>query len=423
MPRPFPRWLTVLAAVSAAAAAAGAFALWRSRSGPLRVGVLHSLTGTMAVSELPVQQATLLAIEELNASGGVLGRRVEAVPADSASDGATALREAQRLIEQEHVRALFGCWTSDCRRSVRPAVERARLPYFYPLQYEGLEDSAYVVHCGATPNQQILPAVDWAVEHLGKRVFLVGSDYIFPRVANQLIRDHLDVVRGQVAGEEYLPLGATDVKAVVEKIAAAKPNLILNTINGGTNVAFFHALRAAGLASAQVPAVSFSIAEAELQAAGASDFTGDYAAWSYFQSLPGDANHDFVERYRRRYGAGAVTDDPMEAAYVGVHLWALAVQAAGTDEPEAVMAAVRAQAYPAPEGMVYVDPKTLHLWKTPRLGQIQPDGQFAVVWSDRQTPAAPFPLGRSKLGWAQFVDGLYKGWGNAWSAPVARAPP
>jgi len=232
-----------------------------------------------------------------------------------------------------------------------------------------------------------------------------------------------NVVHGQVAGEEYLPLGAVDVKAVVEKIAAAKPNAILSTINGDTNAAFFRELRAAGIASAQVPTISFSIAEAELQAAGARDFAGDYAAWSYFQSLPGDANRVFVERYRRRYGAGAVTDDPMEAAYVGVHLWAQAVAAAGTDEPEAVMAAVRAQAYPGPEGMVYVDPKTLHLWKTPRLGQIQPDGQFAVVWSDRQTPAAPFPLGRSKMGWAQLADGLYKGWGNAWSAPTARAPP
>jgi len=423
MPRPLPRWVTVLAALFVAAAAAVALGVWWTRPRPIRVGVLHSLSGTMAVSEVPVQQATLLAIEEVNASGGVLGRRVEAVRADSASDGAVALREAQRLIEQEQIRALFGCWTSACRRSVRPAVERAHLPYFYPLQYEGLEDSSYIVHCGATPNQQILPAVDWAMEHLGKRVFLVGSDYIFPRIANQLIRDHLDVVHGQVAGEEYLPLGAVDVKAVVEKIAAAKPNAILSTINGDTNAAFFRELRAAGIASAQVPTISFSIAEAELQAAGARDFAGDYAAWSYFQSLPGDANRDFVERYRRRYGAGAVTDDPMEAAYVGVHLWAQAVAAAGTDEPEAVMAAVRAQAYPGPEGMVYVDPKTLHLWKTPRLGQIQPDGQFAVVWSDRQTPAAPFPLGRSKMGWAQLADGLYKGWGNAWSAPTARAPP
>ncbi|HVE87934.1 MAG TPA: urea ABC transporter substrate-binding protein [Myxococcales bacterium] len=417
MARTLPRRLQVLAALAVAAAALGGAALWRARPRPLRVGVLHSLTGTMAVSELPVQQATVLAIEELNAGGGVLGRPVEAVLADSASDGAVALREAQRLIHEEHVRALFGCWTSACRRSVRPAVERAHLPYFYPLQYEGLEDSPYIVHCGAAPNQQILPAVDWAVEHLGKRAFLVGSDYIFPRIAHQLIRDHLEVVHGTAVGEEYLPLGATDVSAVIEKIAAAKPEVIFNTINGDTNVAFFRALRAAGIASSQVPAISFSIAEAELQAAGAKDFAGDYAAWSYFQSLPGDANRAFVERYRARFGAGRVTDDPMEAAYLGVHLWAQAVEAAGTDEPEAVLAAVRSQAFPAPEGMVYVDPKNLHLWKTPRLGQIQPDGQFTVVWSDRQTPAAPFPLGRSKLSWGQLTESLYRGWGNAWAAP------
>src|SRR3954469_4397311 len=244
MSRTPPRQVKVLIAFSVAAIATGAFAIWHGRPRPLRVGVLHSLTGTMAASEVPVQQATLLAIEELNARGGVLGRKVEAVLADSASDGATALREAQRLIDQEGIRALFGCWTSACRRSVRPAVERARIPYFYPLQYEGLEDSSYIVHCGATPNQQILPAVDWAVEHLGQRVFLVGSDYIFPRIANQLIRDHLELVRGAVAGEEYLPLGATDVQPVVEKIAAARPDVIFSTINGSANAAFFHALRA-----------------------------------------------------------------------------------------------------------------------------------------------------------------------------------
>src|SRR4051812_34023265 len=261
MSRTPPRQVKVLIAFSVAAIATGAFAIWHGRPRPLRVGVLHSLTGTMSASEVPVQQATLLAIDELNARGGVLGRRVEGVVADSASDNATALREAQRLLEQERISAPFGCWTSACRRSVRPAVERAKVPYFYPLQYEGLEDSSYIVHCGATPNQQILPAVDWAMQHLGKRIFLVGSDYIFPRIANQLIRDHLDIVHGEVAGEEYLPLGTADVKdvrAVIGKIAAAKPQVILNTINGGTNVAFFHELRAAGIASSQTPAVSFS---------------------------------------------------------------------------------------------------------------------------------------------------------------------
>lgn len=413
-----PRRAKALAVVAAVAVAIGGLARWRSQPRPLRVGVLHSLTGTMAVSELPVQQATVLAIEELNAGGGVLGRPVEAVLADSRSDGAVALREAQRLIQEERISALFGCWTSACRRSVRPAVEQARLPYFYPLQYEGLEVSSYIIHSGATPNQQILPAIDWAVENLGQRVFLVGSDYIFPRIANQLIRDHLEVVRGTAVGEEYLPLGATDVTAVVEKIAAARPDVILNTINGQTNVAFFRALRAAGITSDQVPTISFSLAEAELQAAGTQDFVGDYAAWNYFQSLPGGANQSFVQRYQKRFGADRVTDDPMAAAYVGVHLWAQAVEAAGTDESEAVLAAVRSQSFPAPEGTVYLDPKNLHLWKTPRLGQIMADGQFQVVWSDRLTPAVPFPLGRSKSEWVQLADSLYKGWGNAWSAPV-----
>jgi urea transport system substrate-binding protein len=374
------------------------------RRPPIRVGVLHSLTGTMALSETPVMRATQLAIDELNEAGGVLGRRVDAVVVDGGSDWPTFAREAERLLAEEKVSALFGCWTSSCRGSVRPVVERHRSLLFYPLQYEGLEESAHVIYLGATPNQQIIPALSWSVERFGPRMFLVGSDYLFPRAASVLVRDHLRLLRGDVVGEALLPLGSTQVEDVVRRIAAAKPDFIFSTLNGDTNLAFFRALRQAGIDSKTTPTMSVSIAEPELKAMGSESVAGDYAAWNYFQSLPTEANKAFVDRFKIRYGVDQVVDDPMEAAYVGVHLWARAVEAAGTAEPGAVREALRARAFFGPEGLVYVDPVNLHLWKTPRIGQIQPDGQFQIVWS---APApmrpVPFPVQRTRAEWLDFA--------------------
>ena len=387
---------------------------------PIRVGVLHSLTGTMAISERAVADATLLAIDDLNRAGGVLGRRVEAVVRDGRSDWPTFAREAEALIVEERVAATFGCWTSACRKQVKPVVEQHRHLLFYPLQYEGLEQSPYIVYTGAAPNQQIIPAVRWAVDNLGTRFYLVGSDYVFPRTANAIIRHVVEILGGTIVGEDYVPLGSRDTRAIVEGIQQARPEVILNTINGDTNVAFFEDLRRAGITPDHVPTISFSVAETELMSLNPEHIAGNYAAWNYFQSIQRDENRRFLSRLHATYGTSRVAADPMEAAYVGVHLWALAVNDARSIESDAVRRALGDQSYPAPEGVVYVDPDTQHTWKRVRIGKIRPDGQFDIVWdSGKPVRPAPYPSYRSRAEWEAFLQTLYEGW-NGWANPAVK---
>ena len=388
---------------------------------PIRIGVLHSFSGTMAISEKPVAEATLLAIEDLNAQGGLLGRRVEAVSADARSDPATFAAEAERLITREKVAALFGCWTSASRKFVRPVVEKHNQLLFYPVQYEGLELSPNIVYTGAAPNQQIIPAVKWLFDHLGKRFFLVGSDSVFPRTANAIIKDQVSALEGEIAGEQYILLGSRDVEGVAEKIARARPSVILNTIHGDSNVAFFEALRKRGLDPEHTPVMSFSIAEGEVASIGPALMAGDYASWSYFQSLNTPENRDFVRRFEARYGAGRVVSDPMEAAYLAVHLWAQAVEAARTADSAVVRRNIGDQSYLGPGGMVYVDRGTQHTWKAVRLGRIRPDGQFDIVWSSEDpVRPVPYPVYRRQAEWDDFLLTLYKGWGGQWVNPGIR---
>jgi urea transport system substrate-binding protein len=384
-------------------------------AGPIVVGVLHSLTGSMAASEAPVADAALLAIEELNEAGGVLGRPVRAIVVDGRSDAETFAREAERLITRERVVTVFGCWTSASRKTVKPVFERHGHLLVYPVQYEGLEDSPNIVYTGAAPNQQLIPAIKWSFDHLGQRFFLVGSDYVFPRTAHAIIRDQVTALGGAVVGEAYLPLGSRDVGPVVAAIGAARPQVILNTINGDTNIAFFRALRAAGITPATVPTMSFSFAEPELRRLPAPEMAGDYATLNYFQSVDREQNRRFVERYRRRFGADRVTSDPIEAAYFGVHLWAQAVEDAGVAEVRAIRNAIKRQSYDAPGGVVYVEPENQHTWKVVRIGRIRADGQFDVVWtSEKPIRPVPYPIYRSREEWTAFLDGLYRSWGGAW---------
>jgi len=385
---------------------------------PIRVGVLHSLSGTMEISEKSVADATLLAIDEINDQGGLLDRKIESVVADGKSDWPTFASEAERLITQEKVCAIFGCWTSASRKTVKPVIEKHDHLLFYPVQYEGLEQCPNIVYTGAAPNQQIIPAVRWCFEKLGRKFFLVGSDYVFPRTANEIIRDQLRSLHGEIVGEEYILLGSNEVQGVVQSIIAAQPDVILNTINGDTNEAFFRELRAAGITPEKIPTMSFSIAENELRTLGLETMVGDYASWNYFQSVDRDANKQFVRRFQEKYGADRVTDDPMEAAYVAVHLWAQAVYEAGTDDAREVRKAVTNQRFEAPEGTVYVDPRNNHLWKTVRIGKVTKDGQFTVEWmSERPVRPDPFPGYRTESEWQDFLDGLYAGWGESWANP------
>jgi urea transport system substrate-binding protein len=386
---------------------------------PVRVGVLHSLSGTMADSEAPVVDAVTLAVEQLNAKGGVLGRPIEVVIADGRSDPAVFAREAERLIDQEHVVTVFGCWTSASRRTVVPLFEARDHLLIYPVQYEGIEQSPAVIYTGSAPNQQILPAVEWAYTTLGKRrFFLVGSDYVFPHAANAIVRDTLRALGAEVVGEAYIPYGSSRTHTVVEEIVEARPDIILNTINGSTNISFFHELRQAGVRSEQVPTLSFSVGEEQLRRMDIADLVGDYAAWTYFQSIDTPENKEFLRAFHARFGKQRVVTDPMEAAYVGVELWAKAVEEAKSVVPREIRNAMRNQRMLSPGGEVRVDADSQHLWLTPRIGRVRDDGHFEVVWTAAAPEAPePYPPSRTAADWKAFLHDLQREWKGQWTAP------
>jgi urea transport system substrate-binding protein len=387
---------------------------------PIRVGILHSLTGTLADSESPVVDSALLAISELNAAGGLLGRPIEAVVRDGNSDAAVFAGEARKLIEDEHVVTIFGCWSSASRRTVVPIFEEHDHLLMYPVQYEGIESSPNVIYTGAAPNQQIVPAVKWAFAFGDKRrFFLVGSDYVFPRTAGAIIKDTLRELGAEVVGETYVPLGSDQFRETIDQIVATKPDVILNTINGDSNIPFFRDLRHAGITPSAIPTISFSIGEEELRHLNPAHMAGDFAAWNYFQSIDTPENRSFVEQLRAKYGPQRVVTDPMEATYFGVKLWGAAVAEAGSDAPADIRRALRNRRMQAPEGEVRIDPSTQHTFKTPRIGRILPDGQFEVVWTATK-PEAPLPYPRTRTAeqWQAFLHDLYAGWNGHWSAPT-----
>ncbi len=382
----------------------------------IKVGVLHSLTGTMSISEKPVTQATLLAIDEINQKGGILGRKIEPIVVDGQSDPAIFAIKAKYLITKEHVSAVFGGWTSASRKTMKPIFEKYDNLLFYPVQYEGLESSHNIVYCGAAPNQQVIPAVEWAFKNLGKKFFLVGSDYVFPRSANEIIKYRMQELGGKIIGEEYKNLGDTDFKEIVNKIKKSHPDVILNTLNGDSNISFFKELRSQGISSRIIPTISFSIGEPEIKKIGSDMLEGDYAAWNYFQSLDNPQNKQFLESFKKEYGDNPVSD-PMESAYVSVYIFAQAVEKARTDNGDTMHEAVKGITFPAPEGVIGVDPETQHLYKTIRIGKIESDGQFLIVSSSvLPIKPIPYPSFLSQEKWNDFLSNLYTGWGNKWSS-------
>lgn len=386
---------------------------------PIKVGILHSKTGPIAISEKSMIDGEILAIKEINARGGLLGRRIEYVEADGQSDWATYAHEARRLIDQEEVKVIFGCWTSASRKSVKPVVESKSHLLVYPMAYEGLEQSPNIVYTGAAPNQQVIPAVNWCREVLkAKKFYLIGSDYVWPHCVNAIVQDQLKALGAERVDEDYIVFGEMNVDAHVAKIKAAAPDVIISTIVGDTNKPFYQRLKREGLTPASTPVLSFSIAEDELRQLSVLDMAGDYSAWNYFQSIDREENHRFIERFQAEFGKDRATSDVIVAAYNSVRLWAQAVEEAGTEDTEEVRKAMRRQSLDAPEGIVSIDYETQHTWRPVYIGKIRPDGQFDVVWkTNKPVRPLPFPFSRSKAEWENYLDGLYQSWGGSWARP------
>lgn len=377
----------------------------------IKVGILHSLSGTIAISETTVVEAEQMAIAEINAAGGVLGKQIEAVVEDGASDWPTFAEKAEKLIDQDQVVTVFGCWTSASRKAVKDVFESRNHMLWYPVQYEGQECSRNIFYTGAAPNQQIEPAVDWLLENKGQEFFLVGSDYVFPRTANTIIKEQLRAKGGTTVGEDYLPLGNTEVTGIITKIRQALPNggVIFNSLNGDSNVAFFKQLQGSGLTPDLYPIMSVSIAEEEVQQIGREFLIGHYASWNYFQTVDTPENKIWVEAFKAKHGQNRVTNDPMEAAYTMVYLWKQAVEQAGTaDDLEAVRAAAIGHQLQAPHGLVTINPNH-HLSKTVRIGQVRDDGLFDIIWSS-DGPVEP-------LAWNQYIPST-RGYACDWTDPA-----
>ena len=383
----------------------------------IKVGILHSLSGTMAISETALKETALMTIEEINKKGGVMGKKLEPVVVDPASNWPLFAEKARQLLTQDKVAVTFGCWTSVSRKSVLPVYKELNGLLFYPVQYEGEELEKNVFYTGAAPNQQAIPAVEYLMSKDGgeaKRFVLLGTDYVYPRTTNKILRAFLKSkgVSDADIMEEYTPFGHSDYQTIIAKIkkfaSEGKKTAVVSTINGDSNVPFYKELGNAGLKATDVPVVAFSVGEEELRGVDTKPLVGHLAAWNYFQSLKNPENTKFIKMYqdwaakqKLPNAKTVVTNDPMEATYIGIHMWAQAVEKAKSTDTDKVIAAMAGQTFKAPSGFtVKMDEKNHHLHKPVFIGEVKADGQFNVVWKTkgpvRAQPWSPFIEGNDK---------------------------
>ena len=379
----------------------------------IKVGILHSLSGTMAISETVLKDTVLMAIDEINAKGGVMGKQLEPVIVDPASNWPLFAEKTKQLLGQDKVSVIFGCWTSVSRKSVLPVVEEMNGLLFYPVQYEGEELSKNVFYTGAAPNQQAIPAVDYLMSKAGggaKRWVLLGTDYVYPRTTNKILRAYLKSkgVADKDIDEKYTPFGHSDYQTIVadvKKFSAGGKTAVVSTINGDSNVPFYKELGNAGLKAKDVPVVAFSVGEEELRGVDTKPLVGHLAAWNYFQSIKSPANTEFINKWSAYAKAKKLpgsdkplTNDPMEATYIGINMWKQAVEKAKSTDTDKVIAAMAGQTFNAPSGIVSkMDEKNHHLHKSVFIGEIKADGQFNVVWK------TPGPI-KAKP-WSPYIEG------------------
>ncbi len=365
----------------------------------VKVGLLHSLTGTMAISEISVRDAELLAIKEINEAGGVLGCQIKVIEEDGKSNPNMFSEKARKLIETDKVATIFGCWTSDSRKAVKPIVEEFYNLLWYPVQYEGFEASPNIMYMGASPNQQVVPAITFCAENIGKRMYLIGSDYVFPRTANRIIKAQLKNIGGTCVGETYVPMHESDFNLIIKEIKELKPDVIINTLNGSSNQSFFSQLKYADIDAEDIPVMSFSISESEIKSIGIDKLKGHYLAWNYFESIVSRENSAFLHAYKEEFGENKAVGDPVEAAYIAVHLWAAACNKAGTFEVEPVRIAAKNLNFIAPEGLVTIDGSNQHLYKSIRIGKVDGYGQLKALYTS-STAVRPDPY-LSTYAWAR----------------------
>ena len=361
------------------------------------VGILHSLTGTMAISETGAQEAEKLAIKQINDSGGILGRQIKIIQEDGASDWPTFAEKSKKLLVKDKVAAVFGAWTSASRKAVLPVFEKENGLLYYPTFYEGLEQSKNVIYTGQEATQQILDGLNWvAKEKNAKTFYLIGSDYIWPRTSMKIARKHIEnVLGGKVVGEEYKPLGNTQFGSVINKIRLKKPDVIYAAVVGGSNVAWFKQLKAAGITAKKQTLLTISVTEDEVLGIGGENLEGFYSIMKYFQSQDNPNNKAFVAAFKEMWGDDSVIGDVTQAAYLGPWLWKAAVEKAGSFDVDKVVAASEEgdiELTTAPEGYVRLHPNH-HLWSVARVGKWNKDGQATVVYESELLEPDPFPEG------------------------------
>ena len=360
------------------------------------VGILHSVTGTTAMSETGATQGEKLAIEQINAAGGVLGRKIKVIQEDGASDWPNFAEKAKKLLVNDHCATVFGCYTSASRKAALPVFEQYNGLLYYPTFYEGLEQSKNVIYTGQEATQQIIAGLDWVhKEKGGDTFFFLGSDYIWPRTSNKIARKHIEnVLKGKVVGEEYFPFGHTQFNSVINKIKLTKPKIIFVTVVGGSNVAFYKQLKASGIDLSKQTLLTLSVTEDEIDGIGGDNIAGAYSCMKYFQSIETDNNKAFVDAFKKMWGENTVIGDVTQAAYLCPFLWKMACEMAGSFDVDKVVAASPGLEFKgAPEGYVRIDPNH-HLWSKTRVGKAKLDGQFEIVYTspDLIMPD-PFPKG------------------------------
>jgi urea transport system substrate-binding protein len=393
-------------------------------SPPIVVGLVHSRTGPLEISESSLLDAEILALEQINAKGGVAGREVRWEVADGRSDPATFAREALRLIDERKVDVLFGGWTAESRKAMLEVVEERHNLLIFPANFEGIERSNHAIYVGGSASQVVLPAVRWCVDaRKARKFFVVGTEEIWSRVASELAKDGIKAAGGELVGESFVPLTGGDAQSIVDTIGKVKPDVVLNAIVGEFNLPFYSAYRLAGLTPDKLPVVAFAIAEDELRRFPPGDVTGHYAAFSYFQGLDRPENLEFLRKFKAKYGDNRSISDTMVSAYDGVMIWAQAADEADTGDPKVVAGQFDRQSLDAPEGIVTIDPDSRIAWRPFCIGRIRSDGQFDLAWSINK-PIQPFTFAgtRSKAEWQSLIDQLKARWGGRWSSSEP-APP